>query len=86
MYSNSSKEAKFIVIIFLLLIFFPAILKLLGGVGDAIGSAANGIAKLVSKNDFKIIASESTRFFENDLKEYAKKNKIKINIDYYGDL
>ena len=86
MYSNSSKETKFIVIIFLLLIFFPAILKLLGGVGDAIGSAANGIAKLVSKNDFKIIASESTRFFENDLKEYAKKNKIKISIDYYGDL
>ena len=38
------------------------------------------------RNNFKILASTSTRMMEDDLKKFAKKNHIDIDIDYYGDL
>ena len=37
-------------------------------------------------NVFHILASNSTKMMENDLKVYAKKNHINLEIDYYGDL
>ena len=38
------------------------------------------------KDKFRILASTSTRMMEDNLKKYAKKNHIDIEIDYYGDL
>lgn len=37
-------------------------------------------------NQFKLISSTSNQFFDEELKSFAKKNKIKLEIDYYGDL
>ncbi|MBR3660625.1 MAG: VWA domain-containing protein [Bacilli bacterium] len=39
-----------------------------------------------TKNTFHILASTSTRSLESDLKKFAKKNKIDLEVDYYGDL
>lgn len=35
---------------------------------------------------FNIISSTSNTFFDSELKDFAQKNKINLEIDYYGDL
>ena len=42
--------------------------------------------KIFSNNSFKILASTSIKEMEADLKSFAKKNNIDLEIDYYGDL
>ena len=47
----------------------------------------SGIRSIISSdNDFNIIASTSTKSMESYLKDYARKNNIDLNIEYYGDL
>lgn len=41
---------------------------------------------VTNDNDFNIIASISTKNMESYLKDYARKNNIDLNIEYYGDL
>ena len=41
---------------------------------------------ILYKDTFRIIASTSTKMMESDLKKFAKKNKIDLEIEYYGDL
>ena len=39
-----------------------------------------------NSNVFRVLASTSTEMMEDDLKAYARKNHIDLEIDYYGDL
>lgn len=39
-----------------------------------------------NEREFKMISSTSNEFFESALVDFAKKNKIDLTIDYYGDL
>ena len=41
---------------------------------------------IFTRDTFHILASTSTRMMNSDLKKFAKKNKIDLEIDYYGDL
>ena len=41
---------------------------------------------LFYKDKFKILASTSTKEMESNLRNFAKKNNIDIDFDYYGDL
>lgn len=43
-------------------------------------------SSIFSPNVFRVLASTSTEMMEGDLKAFAKKNNINLEIDYYGDL
>ena len=43
-------------------------------------------SSIFTKDKFVILASTSTKMMENDLKKFAKKNNIDLDIVYYGDL
>lgn len=68
--------------IILYLIFFLAV-PMVGGLLSAIGEF---VEKSNEKNEFRILASASHEFFGDELEEFAKKNKIKLDIQYRGDL
>ena len=52
----------------------------------AINIGYNSIKEEYKNRHFRIIASNSTKPMYTDLKEYAKENKIDLEIEYYGDL
>ena len=77
--TNSDKTNRFKVIIIavvVLLIFY-----LIGSFNKN-----KSIINTLNGNDFRIIASTSTRSMESDLKKFGRKQGINIDIDYYGDL
>lgn len=77
--TNSDKTNRFKVIIIavvVLLIFY-----LIGSFNKN-----KSIVNTLNGNDFRIIASTSTRSMESDLKKFGRKQGINIDIDYYGDL
>ena len=84
MYSGRKNWLGFITVCIVIMFIINVINS--GTDGSLFKSIENTFTKMITANDFKIIASESVRFFENDLKDYAKKNKFKISIDYKGDL
>lgn len=45
-----------------------------------------GGTSIFTKDTFHILASTNTKMMETDLKKYANKNGIDLEIDYYGDL
>lgn len=77
--TNGDKTNRFKVIIIavvVLLIFY-----LIGSFNKN-----KSIVNTLNGNDFRIIASTSTRSMESDLKKFGRKQGINIDIDYYGDL
>ena len=77
--TNGDKTNRFKVIIIavvVLLIFY-----LIGSFNKN-----KSIINTLNGNDFRIIASTSTRSMESDLKKFGRKQGINIDIDYYGDL
>lgn len=77
--TNDDKTNRFKVIIIavvVLLIFY-----LIGSFNKN-----KSIINTLNGNDFRIIASTSTRSMESDLKKFGRKQGINIDIDYYGDL
>ncbi len=42
--------------------------------------------KITEDKSFRIISSNSNEFFDDELKSFAKKNKIELEVDYCGDL
>lgn len=77
--TNDDKTNRFKVIIIavvVLLIFY-----LIGSFNKN-----KSIINTLNGNDFRIIASTSTRSMESDLKKFGRKQSINIDIDYYGDL
>lgn len=78
--NENDKKTIVGVIAFLIIIFvLPTMLSILGHIKDAI------IEHQDSKT-FRIIATSSTKFYEDDIKKFAKKEKIDVEIDYYEDL
>ncbi len=72
------------VIIFILVLIGVQIIK---GISSFIETFSSNITyTYTDKKAFKIISSTSNRFMDTELKDYAKKNKINLTIDYYGDL
>ena len=65
-----------VIIIVLILIF-------IGSFKDTI---KDNVGKLLNDKTFRIISTDANKFIENDLQEFAKKEKIRITIDYYDDL
>lgn len=73
------KKTKFITLIVILLIVLPLSVNLFEAIFDH-------YVEYKEKNRFNIISSTSNAFFDEELKDFAKKNKIDISIDYFGDL
>lgn len=42
--------------------------------------------KIAEDKSFRIISSNSNELFDDKLKSFAKKNKIELDVEYYGDL
>ena len=62
----------------LVILFFILIWPKILGCGDT--------KSIFTKDKFRVLASTSTKMMESDLKKFAKKNKIDLDIVYYGDL
>ena len=78
--NKNDKKTIVGVIAFLIIIFIlPTIFSILGHVKDV-------IVEHNESKTFKIIATSSTQFYEDELKEFAKNEKIDLEIDYYEDL
>lgn len=82
MTNNNKKPLKTWGIIFGILIFFIIILSSIREDGSF---SVNNIFNPDSK-EFRLLASPSTKDFEDDLVAYAKKNGFKLKIDYQNDL
>ena len=74
--NKNKKSGGFIlpILAILLVIFFWTKVIGLGG------------SSIFDKNTFHILASTSTKMMEDDLRKFARKNRIDLEIDYYGDL
>ena len=75
---NKNKKSKDIILPILVVLFFIFIWPKVIGCSDDPG--------IFTKDKFRILASTSTKMMEKDLNSFAKKNKIDLEIDYYGDL
>ena len=78
---NKRNKGNSILIIFIFLFIF----------GPYIFSGLSLLFTTVSKtlfkdNSFVILSSDSNTYLDNEIKEFAKKNKIKIRIEHAGDL
>lgn len=74
----SSIFAKVFVVLFGLMFVLPVVTLL-------VGTFFENVTQVFS-NKFMLISSESNKVFDGELKEYAKKKGIDLQIDYYGDL
>lgn len=74
----------------LAIIAFVVIVSFINLIIQSVGSLLSNISTIKidreDKKSFKIISSTSNKFMDEELKNFAKKNKIKISIDYFGDL
>lgn len=61
-------------------------MNILPSLTGLIKTVKNTFESAKENKTFKIISSNSNIFFDDELKEFANKNKIDIQIDYYGDL
>ena len=68
----------FIVLVIILIIVFSIFKPIIGEVVDKI--------LIGDEKYFRLISSNANSFFEDELMEFAKKEKIDLKIDYYDDL
>ena len=66
-------------------VFFVAIFIIPSIIG-VIGSISKKIIEYNDNKTFRIVATPSTKFYEDKLQEKAKEEKIELEIDYYEDL
>lgn len=78
MNNKSSSVVKVFVILFGIFIVLPTVIGIIGGTFYA--------ASEFFSNKFVIISSESNKVFGDELKKYAGKKGIDLDIEYYGDL
>lgn len=79
---NKTKKNRKILFIGIAIII---VLMILSSISNSQENGGSGLS-LFSSNKFKLLASPSTKEFESDLREYAKKNNIRLTIDYQNDL
>ena len=75
---NNNKKSNSPLLPILVILFFIFVWPKVIGCNDG--------ESIFYKDKFQILASTSTKMIESDLRKFAKKNHIDLEIDYYGDL
>ena len=77
----TKKKNNFLVSLIVIIIIISIIGIISGEAGEIIDTITGNKDKT-----FRIISTTANRFFDDEIKEFAQKEKIPIEISYYGDL
>ena len=82
MKKNNNKANVVVIIIIVLFIFMPSIIQL----GSSAFRAVSNATGWFKDNTFVILSSDSNSYFDDEILEFAKENKMKVKIEHAGDL